>query len=77
QIDHIKGDEFNFGTSTAAAVAGYPSITLPGGFSGKLPLGVSLVGLPWSEPTLIALAALMEKELKAYKKPTFLVKDPE
>ncbi|MDP4535757.1 amidase family protein [Alkalimonas collagenimarina] len=76
-IDHINGDVFNFGTSTAAAVAGYPSITLPGGFSGVLPLGVSLVGLPWSEPTLIGLAALMEKELKAYQQPTFLSQDKE
>lgn len=70
-IDHVNGDQFNFGTSTAAAVAGYPSITLPGGYSGVLPLGISLVGLPWSEPELIRLAALLELQLAAYRRPEF------
>lgn len=71
-IDHGNGDAFNFGTSTAAAVAGYPSITLPAGYSGILPLGVSLVGLPWSEPQLLALAGLLEQRLAAYQRPGFI-----
>ncbi|KRS19996.1 amidase [Alishewanella sp. WH16-1] len=71
-IDHVNGDQFNFGTSTAAAVAGYPSITLPGGYSGVLPLGISLVGLPWSEPELIRIAALLEQQLAAYRRPGFI-----
>ncbi|WP_019675164.1 amidase [Arsukibacterium perlucidum] len=71
-IDHVDGDAFNFGTSTAAAVAGYPSITLPAGYSGILPLGVSLVGLPWSEPQLLALASLLEQKLAAYQRPGFM-----
>ncbi|MAD75490.1 MAG: amidase [Rheinheimera sp.] len=71
-IDHIKGDDFNFGTSTAAAVAGYPSITIPAGYSGMLPLGISLVGLPWTEPELLALAALLEQRLAAYQRPGFV-----
>ena len=71
-IDHIKGDAFNFGTSTAAAVAGYPSITIPAGYSGVLPLGISLVGLPWTEPDLLALAGLLEQRLAAYKPPGFV-----
>lgn len=71
-IDHVKGDSFNFGTSTAAAVAGYPSITVPGGASGILPLGLSVVGLPWSEPELLRLAALLEQQLAAYRRPGFV-----
>ncbi|WP_213999562.1 amidase [Arsukibacterium sp.] len=71
-IDHVNGDDFNFGTSTAAAVAGYPSITLPATYSGILPLGVSLVGLPWSEPQLLALASLLEQRLAAYQQPGFV-----
>lgn len=71
-IDHVKGDSFNFGTSTAAAVAGYPSITVPGGVSGLLPLGLSVVGLPWSEPELVRLAALLEQQLAAYRRPGFV-----
>ncbi|MCC5826168.1 amidase [Alkalimonas sp.] len=71
-IDHQQGDQFNFGTSTAAAVAGYPSINLPAGFSGPFPLGVSLIGSPWSEPELLALAQLLEQQLDAYRQPAFL-----
>lgn len=71
-IDHVNGDAFSFGTSTAAAVAGYPSITVPAGFSGILPLGVSLVGLPWSEPELLALANLLGQRLAAYQRPGFV-----
>lgn len=71
-IDHVKGDQFNFGTSTAAAVAGYPSVTVPATFDGVLPLGVSVVGLPWSEPTLVSLAATVERYLDAYRQPQFI-----
>lgn len=71
-IDHVKGDQFNFGTSTAAAVSGYPSVTVPATFDGVLPLGVSLVGEPWSEPQLISLAATVERYLAAYRQPRFL-----
>ena len=71
-IDHVKGDSFNFGTSTAAAVAGYPSVTVPAAYSGALPMGVSLVGLPWSEPELVSLAATVEHYLEAYRQPQFL-----
>lgn len=62
-IDHVKGDQFSFGTSTAAAVSGYPSVTIPAGMDGQLPLGLSLVGKPWSEAKLLGLAALLEQQL--------------
>ncbi|MDP5186593.1 MAG: amidase [Alishewanella sp.] len=75
-IDHVNGDNFNFGTSTAAAVAGYPSITLPGGYDGVLPLGLSVVGLPWSEPELLRVAALLEQQLSAYRRPGFVASLP-
>ncbi|MEO3864592.1 amidase [Rheinheimera fenheensis] len=71
-IDHVNGDKFNFGTSTAAAVSGYPSVTVPATFDGVLPLGVSVVGLPWSEPQLVSLAAAVERYLDAYRQPQFL-----
>lgn len=73
-IDHIKGDSFNFGTSTAAAVAGYPNLSLPGGFDSDLPLGLSLIGLPWSEQKLIGAATFLEQKLQARKAPQFLSK---
>lgn len=73
-IDHVKGDTFNFGTSTAAAVAGYPSLSLPGGFAAELPLGLSLIGLPWSEQKLISTATFLELKLQGRKAPEFLSK---
>lgn len=72
-IDHVKGDSFNFGTSTAAAVAGYPNLSLPAGFDSDLPLGLSLIGLPWSEQKIISAAAFLEQKLQGRKAPQYLI----
>jgi len=55
-IDHVLGDYHSWGTSGPAAVAGYPSITVPAGQVGGLPVGLSFTGPAWSEPRLIELA---------------------
>jgi amidase len=68
-IDHVKGDQFNFGTSAAAAVSGYPSVTIPAGMDQQLPLGLSLVGPRWSEAKLLGLASLLEQQLPPRTKP--------
>ncbi len=68
-IDHVKGDQFNFGTSAAAAVSGYPSVTIPAGMDQQLPLGLSLVGPRWSEAKLLGLASLLEQQLPPRVKP--------
>src|SRR5215211_5610810 len=55
--DLVNGDHFLTGSSTPAAVAGYPNITVPAGFSfGELPVGVNFIGRRWAEPTLLKLA---------------------
>jgi amidase len=59
--DHILGDRDVFGTSTPCAVAGYPAITVPAGLVSGLPVGLSFMGSPWSEPRLIALAYAFEQ----------------
>jgi len=59
--DHVLGDHYVGGTSSPAAVAGYPAITLPAGQFRGLPVGISLVGPAWSEPRLIALAHAFEQ----------------
>jgi len=59
--DHVLGDHYAGGTSSPAAVAGYPAISLPAGQFRGLPVGISLVGPAWSEPRLIALAHAFEQ----------------
>jgi amidase len=70
--DHINGDHFVGGSSTPAAVAGYPNITVPCGYVGGLPIGISFFGLAWSEPTLIRMAFAYEQATKHRKPPRFL-----
>jgi amidase len=71
-IDPINGDHFIGGSSTAAAVAGYPSISVPAGFAHELPIGLSFVGRAWSEAKLIALAYAFEQKTKHRRAPKFL-----
>ncbi len=51
--DLVDGDHFLGGSSQAAAVAGYPHITVPAGFVFGLPIGISFFGRAWSEPVLL------------------------
>ena len=71
-IDLVNGDSGTGGSSTLAAVAGYPNVTVPAGWARGLPLGVSFMGAAWSEPTLIRLAHAYEGATKARRPPRFL-----
>jgi len=70
--DLINGDHFTGASSTPAAVAGYPSITVPAGLAHGLPVGVSFIGKAWSERRLIALAYAYEQATRHRKPPSFL-----
>lgn len=70
--DHVNGDHFTGGSSTPAAVAGYPSITVPAGFVAGLPVGMSFFASAWSEPTLLRIAYAFEQVTKARRAPRFL-----
>jgi amidase len=70
--DLVNGDHAPGGSSNAAAVAGYPDITVPAGFLFGLPVGVSFFGRAWSEPTLFKLAYGFEQMTKVRKPPQFL-----
>jgi amidase len=70
--DHVNGDHFVGGSSTAAAVAGYPNITVPCGYVAGLPIGISFFGRAWSEPTLIRIAFAYEQLTKHRRPPKFL-----
>lgn len=71
-IDLVNGDSPVGGSSSLAAVSGYPSITVPAGFAFGLPLGISFIGLAWSEPKLIKLAYAFEQVMRARKPPRLL-----
>jgi amidase len=69
--DLVVGDRWLGGASTAAAVAGYPSITVPAGFVFGLPVGLLFFGRAWSEPTLLRLAFAFEQATQFRKPPRF------
>jgi len=71
-IDLVNGDRFLGGSSTLAAVAGYPSVTVPVGRVFGLPVGMSLFGRAWSEPTLLRLAYAFEQATSRRTAPGFL-----
>jgi amidase len=70
-IDLVNGDYGSGSSSSAPAVAGYPHITVPGGFVFGLPVGISFIGRAWSEPTLFKLAYAFEQATKHRKAPAF------
>jgi amidase len=70
--DLVYGDRDVGGSSTPAAVAGYPNITVPAGAVKGLPVGLSFFGRAWSEPTLLKIAYAFEQTTKARIEPQFL-----
>ncbi|MDD3716432.1 MAG: amidase [Candidatus Marinimicrobia bacterium] len=72
KTDLINGDSFQFGSSSPAAISGYPNITLPMGFIDGLPVGISIFGRAWSEAQLLAIAYAYEQHSKHRRVPEFL-----
>jgi amidase len=70
-IDPVNGDSHSGGSSTVAAIAGYPAITVPAGMARGLPVGITFIGSAWSEPTLIRLAHAYERASLAWQPPSF------
>jgi amidase len=70
--DLVNGDHFGGSSSSLAAVAGYPNITVPAGFVHGLPIGLSFFGRAWSEPTLIRFTFAFEQATRIRRPPEFL-----
>ena len=68
-IDHVNGDNFSVGSSSWAAISGYPSITVPAGFADGLPLGLSFIARAWNEKQLIEIAYAFEQTNRVRKPP--------
>jgi amidase len=53
-----------------SASTGFPAISMPAGFtSDGLPVGMDLLGQPWSEPTLLKVAYAYERLVGPRKPP--------
>ncbi|MEZ4633590.1 MAG: amidase family protein [Caldilineaceae bacterium] len=70
-VNYETGDKFTGGSSRPAAMAGYPLLTIPAGFVGALPVGVTLMGRAYSEATLIRLGYALEQLIQARRAPEF------
>lgn len=70
--DLVNGDHVTGGSSSPAAVAGYPDITVPAGFIHCLPVGMSFFAGKWNEPKLIGIAYAFEQATHMYRPPQFL-----
>jgi amidase len=75
KTDLVNGDHYLGGNTSLAAIAGYPSISVPMGFISGLPVGLSFIGKAWSEPALLEIAYSFEQGTKVRKAPKFLVTD--
>ncbi|GHE78884.1 amidase [Streptomyces longispororuber] len=70
--DCARGDNDVIPSSTPAAVAGYPSLSVPAGRVGELPVGVLLMAGARQDAELLALGAAVEARLKAWRAPRYL-----
>jgi amidase len=69
----LGGDFSTFvGSSGPAAISGYADITVPAGYVGPLPVGVTFIGGRWDEPTLIGLAYAFEQATQVRVPPEFI-----
>lgn len=60
------------GSSSLAAVSGFPNITVPAGYIDGFPIGISFMGPAFSEPTLIGIAYDYEQITQARKPPSLI-----
>jgi amidase len=71
-IDLLDGDHVLGGSSQAAAVGGFPLVTVPAGFVfDLLPVGLTFMGPPMSEPTLVKLAYAFEQARSVRRPPGY------
>jgi amidase len=71
-IDLVNGDPSGGSSTSPSAVAGYPAITVPMGYVFGLPLGLTFMGLAWSEPALLKYAYAFEQATRVRRAPRFL-----
>ena len=70
-IDLVNGDHFGGGSSTQAAVAGYPNITVPAGWCTACRWGSRSSAGAFAEGQLISIAYAFEQATLRRRAPTF------
>ena len=75
KTDLVLGDHFVGGSSSLAAISGYPAITVPMGFIDDLPVGITFFGKAWNEPLLLEIAFSYEQGSKHRKAPKYSISD--
>lgn len=71
KTDHVNGDHFLGGSSSFAAVSGYPSVCIPAGLIEGLPVGISFLGGAWTEARLLGYAYALEQAIQGRQAPRF------
>lgn len=72
-IDSVHGDQYpGGGGGSAAAVAGYPHLTVPMGHVKGLPVGLSFIGPQWSDAMILSLGYAYEQASQKRIEPRFL-----
>jgi amidase len=75
KTDMLLGDHFVGGSSSLAAISGYPAITVPMGFIDDLPVGVTFFGRAWNESILLEIAYSYEQGTKHRRSPKYSISD--
>ena len=70
--DLINGDRYHMGSSSPAAISGYPNISVPMGYFSELPVNISIWGRAWTEPELLRIAYAYEQLTQHRRAPKFI-----
>jgi amidase len=76
RLDIVDGDHYLGSFSGLPAVAGWPHLSVPMGEVRGLPVGLSLIGPPWSDGELLAMGYAFEQRAHAARPPRFLRRLP-